>query len=393
MKKLLVRKALSLVLAITLLFSMSSVLTVFAVEDPTVTVGSVSAKQGETVDVDVIISGNPGVYSFVVSLSYDETRLKLTGVKNGSVLEGPQHNINNLAQNPYKLTFCNPLAAEDNTANGTIVTLSFEVLSDAAEGTAEISATMDEENTFNSNFEPCEFRVENGAVTVMHEHIAGEWETTLEPTCTAEGEKVQKCTICGEILNTKVITALGHDFYEPYIRTPATCTTDGEVYRTCSVCNEEETKVIPATGHNFGEWQISTPATCTTDGEETRTCSNCGEEETKVIPATEHVWGEWKIKTQPTETSDGVKHRICSVCGEEETRPYKFKYLLGDANEDGIVSIDDATEIQKYLAKMVPYLEAAACDVDGDGTIAIGDATEIQKYLAVIITKFPAEKE
>jgi arabinogalactan endo-1,4-beta-galactosidase len=63
------------------------------------------------------------------------------------------------------------------------------------------------------------------------------------------------------------------------------------------------------------------------------------------------------------------------------------KAVRGDVNGDGILTIDDATEIQKYLAKM-PTVSAdlnGRGDVNGDGVITIDDATRIQKQLAGFI--------
>lgn len=65
---------------------------------------------------------------------------------------------------------------------------------------------------------------------------------------------------------------------------------------------------------------------------------------------------------------------------------------IGDANNDGIVNVVDATHIQKYLADYIDYSgnklididnseDFKACDVNGDNTIDVRDATEIQKML------------
>ncbi len=57
-------------------------------------------------------------------------------------------------------------------------------------------------------------------------------------------------------------------------------------------------------------------------------------------------------------------------------------YLRGDADNDGIVSVLDATAIQRKLAEFsVRSFNEAAADVDGDG-LNILDATAIQRYLA-----------
>ncbi len=61
----------------------------------------------------------------------------------------------------------------------------------------------------------------------------------------------------------------------------------------------------------------------------------------------------------------------------------------GDVNKDGVVSIVDATEIQKYLSQIVTFdsTQLSVADTNGDGKITIVDATQIQKFLSQIISK------
>lgn len=48
-----------------------------------------------------------------------------------------------------------------------------------------------------------------GEVTVIPAaHTPGEWETMLEPTAEADGKKVKKCTVCGDVLEEKAIPRL-----------------------------------------------------------------------------------------------------------------------------------------------------------------------------------------
>lgn len=56
---------------------------------------------------------------------------------------------------------------------------------------------------------------------------------------------------------------------------------------------------------------------------------------------------------------------------------------IGDVNKDGILSITDATEIQKYAVGIVYFLpsQASLGDVNGDGIVNVLDATEIQKMI------------
>ena len=61
--------------------------------------------------------------------------------------------------------------------------------------------------------------------------------------------------------------------------------------------------------------------------------------------------------------------------------------VRGDTTGDGVVTIDDATEIQRYLAEFdfddtTRLLQCG--DVTGDNKITIADVTAIQRYLADI---------
>jgi hypothetical protein len=71
--------------------------------------------------------------------------------------------------------------------------------------------------------------------------------------------------------------------------------------------------------------------------------------------------------------------------------PYEFiDYIMGDANNDRLINIQDVTLIQKYKAglKQLTGNGLKAADVTGDGEVSVRDATQIQRYLANIITDF-----
>ena len=62
--------------------------------------------------------------------------------------------------------------------------------------------------------------------------------------------------------------------------------------------------------------------------------------------------------------------------------------LMGDADGDGTVTINDATTIQRHTAQLTTLTgdRLKAADVNSDGKADINDATMIQKFLAGIIT-------
>lgn len=87
-----------------------------------------------------------------------------------------------------------------------------------------------------------------------------------------------------------------------------TCTEDGEKGKVCSRCGMKETEKIPALGHDWGDWTVTTPATCTKEGVETRICNrNSSHVETRTIPTTGHNW-----------VDNGNGTHTCTNCGATE---------------------------------------------------------------------------
>ncbi len=87
--------------------------------------------------------------------------------------------------------------------------------------------------------------------------------------------------------------------------------------------------------------------------------------------------------------SDWMTSRAAWI-SEQFAPDYVPSVKLGDVNGDGIVSIIDSTEIQKYLAEITTLTDTQlkAGDVNGDGIVSVMDATDIQKYLSELITEF-----
>ena len=90
-----------------------------------------------------------------------------------------------------------------------------------------------------------------------------------EPTETTEGEKVYRCTICGET-KTATIPVIGHiHHYESKVTAP-TCTEQGYTTHTCSCGDSYVDTYVDALGHALGAWTVIKQATCTAKGEEQR---------------------------------------------------------------------------------------------------------------------------
>lgn len=192
-----------------------------------------------------------------------------------------------------------------------------------------------------------------------HEHTIEEWETKTEATCTENGEKIQICKDCGEVVTTEKIPATGHIADTKWTVTKeATCTEKGEQIHKCTVCGEvADTETIEAKGHTAngsweygddgtcnkvqyctvcgdialrqtdeeaehtlsGEWTVIREARCDTEGEQVQYCTVCNTIGlTEAIPTTEHDYGKWETVSGSVWNNPIVKERTCSICGDVE---------------------------------------------------------------------------
>ena len=162
------------------------------------------------------------------------------------------------------------------------------------------------------------FRLYRTERIVEHEETAGDWEVTQEPTCTASGTRVRYCTICGELLETETIPALGHDMGPWEVVKEPTTTETGLKQRACARCGYTETEIIPVHTHTPGEWTTVQEPSCTEPGTRERYCTGCGVVvDTETIPALGHDYHE--TVTEPTCTEGGHTTHICSRCGDAYT--------------------------------------------------------------------------
>lgn len=142
-------------------------------------------------------------------------------------------------------------------------------------------------------------------------HTAGEWTTVTNPTCTATGTKEQKCKVCGTVINTSSIAALGHtEVIDKAVA--ATCTASGLTEgKHCSVCNA--TIVAQKTVNALGHTEVidkAVAATCTKTGlTEGKHCSTCQ----KVLVAQTAV-----------AVQHNVVNNVCTFCNMSLRIPEKY---------------------------------------------------------------------
>ena len=106
------------------------------------------------------------------------------------------------------------------------------------------------------------------------------------------------------------------EFVEEVIVIEPTCTTEGTKALRCTVCGEfHELASVPATGHTEGEWIVEVEPTCMSNGSKCTKCIVCGAAVQRIpMPSISHTVGDWEITVQPTTTTTGLKVKKCTYC-------------------------------------------------------------------------------
>lgn len=110
-------------------------------KNPSIVINSARGEAGDTVDVTITMSNNPGFVSANLYVKYDESVLTLKKVKDGGLLSGVTHSDNYTS--PYGLCWVNDLSTENFKVNGVLATLTFEISKNAKPGKTTISLEQD----------------------------------------------------------------------------------------------------------------------------------------------------------------------------------------------------------------------------------------------------------
>lgn len=175
------RRGIAICLAAVLLLGALAVGS-FAANTPEVTVSSGSVKAGETVDLTVTMSGNPGMAAFMLYIYYDTDTFAVDpsrdisagsdfagGILLGNDLETARKNsdepVGDSSKDGVLALWCNSTGT-DTTKNGSMLKIRLQAKDTAANGSYTISLGYDADNTINEDGGKVALRVSGGTVTV-----------------------------------------------------------------------------------------------------------------------------------------------------------------------------------------------------------------------------------
>ena len=122
--------------------------------------------EGETITVEIVMQNNPGVIAVGLDVGYDPEQLTLVGVKDAKLLNAPNMD-ESLKANPYRLYWCDSTAEANNTANGVIATLTFEVADGCTAEETWIELSYLANNVIDKDKQPVSFSLTNDSVKIV----------------------------------------------------------------------------------------------------------------------------------------------------------------------------------------------------------------------------------
>ena len=110
----------------------------------------------------------------------------------------------------------------------------------------------------------------------------------------------------------------------------------------------------------------------------------------EIYPKDLKAAGEYRLYVSGTDL-DYTEVATFSVTKSWEKAPY----TLGDVNQDGKITAEDASLVLQAVARLTELnaTQQSAAKVMGNANVTTEDASAILQYVARLITKFPAEQD
>ena len=344
---------------------------------PCYTVQGAAVSVGDTFTVPVAIGNNPGIISMRFAIHYDAAVLELVKVENAGLFAGyttPAPTISS----PYTLRWSDALASANNTAQGTVATLTFKALQHTSATVVSIV------HTEARNVAGAKVTFANGtaSVAVACKHTYGAWTeagsghqqicsvcadmktadhtwdagtVTKEASCKETGVMTYTCTACGASKTESISKTTDHK-YGAWAKV-----NDTSHKHTCTVCAKEETA-----NHTWNTGTVTKVANCKETGVVTYICTACGASKTENISkTTDHKYGAW------AKVNDTAHKHTCTVCTKEETVNHSWNSGVvtkkATCKEEGIKTFTctgcNTTKTEK-IAKLTAHTYDNACDTD-----------------------------
>ena len=165
------KKIISLFIAVMMIITGVPLEALAANDEPTLTIESPHAAAGQTVDVDVTIKGNTGIYGAILTFDFP-SELTLTGVAEGQAFENLDISLPDSLTSPFTIV-CDGMD-KPATTDGTILTFTFLVSENvSANSKLPVKVSYLKGDVVDADFKDLELNIQNGNITII-DYIPGD---------------------------------------------------------------------------------------------------------------------------------------------------------------------------------------------------------------------------
>ena len=200
---------------------------------------SKTATCGDEVTINITLNNNTGIIAALLKLDYDSSRIELTGIKDGGLLEGALFNPD-YTKMPYTMLW-NSASAKNFTDNGTLATLTFKVLETAKNGEAYIKLSYNENDVFDVDLNNVALNITNGTIKVVGAKADNNINTIENEYVYFEDEPISETTNNTASQNS---TAPSENENKNHIKAPAFTDVDVKDWYYDAVMYATENKLI-----------------------------------------------------------------------------------------------------------------------------------------------------
>ncbi len=264
---------------------------------------SVEGVPGQSVDVNLTLTKNPGITGLLFRISYDKSKLTLEKAVYTKIGGGGLTAVN-IKNNPVVLLW--NVSLYEFTDTGIMATLTFKIKEGAMIGDSPIKATWGKGDCIDFDLKNLTIDMTNGNVHINYDgtncsHTSKSTKTTKQPSCNESGQFELVCNSCSSVLSSGDLARTDHSYGPLIVTREPTYTEIGLKEQTCSLCGDVRTEPIDLLDH---------PDTDQTDSTQTI------ETETDAVTNPQgpsHTTADSAIETAPATGDDTVIYAIVCV--------------------------------------------------------------------------------
>ena len=184
------KRIVALICIVVFVFSSCLIFAIAKSVNTEISVETVEAHLGETVEVDVSIDNNPGVLGAVLTLSFDDG-LTLINANSGDAFSSLNMTPPGEFSSPCNFVWDGAELNEDDIKNGTILTLTFRISDNASAGDIySIVVSSEADEILNSDLNPVSVDFNSGKVIISSDDASEKPVIKVENTTSGAGSSV-----------------------------------------------------------------------------------------------------------------------------------------------------------------------------------------------------------